>query len=534
MESAAPSLFALSLLDWVIVTVYLALVFSKGFLFYRRDADADDFFLAGRSLGWGLIGLSLFASNISSSTLIGLSGSAYKSGISISNYEWMAAPILVFGALFVFPVFLHSRLATAPEYLEKRFGRGLRSYFSILTLLGNIFIDTAGTLFAGSLVVTVLIPELSLFQAALLLGLASGIYTAFGGFRAVVVTDAVQAIVLLVGSTLLTVLALESIDSFTALREGLSPSDLSLIQPNDDPTMPWLGFLIGVPILGFYFWCTNQFIVQRVLAAKNREQALWGSLLAGFLKIFVVFVMVFPGLLGRFLFPDLASPDLVFPTMVTELLPVGARGIILAALIAAIMSSLDSTLNAAATLLTYDFVSRSKFWGAPKRLALLGRVFTILFMLIAIAWVPVVSGFGTLFEYLQSGLAYLFPPVAAVFVLGLFAPRVGARAALFGMVIGHMAAVSVFLVGVFTEAALPHFLKLAGIFFALALLTALLVSRRSSGSESAEPTLLALHPSSVFSELSASELFGVGAVLLMTALFFLLFSGIFGVPFGVS
>jgi SSS family solute:Na+ symporter len=252
---------------------------------------------------------------------------------------------------------------------------------------------------------------------------------------------------------------------------------LSLIRPNDDPSMPWLGTLVGVPILGFYFWCTNQFIVQRILAAKSISHARWGALFAGLLKLPVLFFMVFPGLIARRLFPELSQADLVFPTMVSELLPIGIKGLVIAGLLAAIMSSIDSTLNSASTLLTMDFIRVRRPNLSAKALAKIGRLTTVVIMLFSALWVPIVAQSQTLFQYLQGALAYLFPPVVAVFIIGMFWKRASPKGALAGLLAGHAVSLAIFLIQNTSEK-MPeiHFLILAGVFLAVSGLVCFVVS----------------------------------------------------------
>ncbi len=468
---------SLEAIDIGLILLYLLVVVLIGVHYARRHSGTADYFLAGRKLGWVVVGLSLFASNISSTTLVGLSGSAYATGISISNYEWMASIILVFFAVFVIPYYLSARIYTIPEFLELRFRRACRTYFSGLTIIGNVFIDTAGTLFAGALVVSHFFPGVELWQSGIVLAVIAGIYTAAGGLAAVVYTDAIQAVILIVGSIAITLLGLRAVGSWDQVVAATPPEMLSMIRPLDDPTMPWLGTLIGVPILGFYFWCTNQFIVQRVLGARDVHQARWGALFAGLLKLPVLFIMVFPGLMARQLFPALERPDLVFPALVNELLPLGLRGIVLAGLLAAIMSSIDSTLNSASTLVTMDFVKHRWSKIADERLTVIGRIVTITFMVISAAWVPIVARATTLFEYLQSSLAYLFPPVVAVFLLGLFWKRTSGTGALIGLVAGHLFSLGWFLLQRFTDIVPPiHFLNLAGVFLLVSAVVVILAS----------------------------------------------------------
>jgi SSS family solute:Na+ symporter len=458
---------SLSTIDFVIVAVYFLLVFAIGLRMAQRTHNAEDLFLAGRRLGWLPIGLSLFASNISSTTMIGLAGAAYTWGIAVANYEWMAAPILVVFALFLVPLYLNARIGTVPEFLEYRYDRHVRRYFSLLTIVANIVVDTAGALFAGAIVLTVFMPGLDLFSAALLLAAIAGLYTAAGGLAAVVYTDALQAVILLIGSTVVTVLAFAQLDySWASLVAQTPPAHLSLMLPLADENLPWLGTLVGVPILGFYFWCTNQFIVQRVLGARSIADARRGALLAGFLKLPVLFLMVLPGVMASVFLPGLEQGDQVFPALIATLLPAGLAGLVLAALIAALMSSIDSTLNSAATLVTLDFVkplwpkltSRQTLW--------IGRAAIVVFMVLSALVAPAIGGFEGLFHYLQTALAFLVPPVVVIFLFGLFWPRAGARAALATLLGGHAVSMACFIAMLSGWLDL-HFTLIAGLIFAV-------------------------------------------------------------------
>ena len=461
----------LSHLDLAIIGIYLTLVMYIGLRMAKRTRSGEDLFLAGRRLGWITIGLSLFASNISSTTLVGLAGAAYTWGIAVSNYEWMAAFVLVFFAIFFIPYYLNARIATVPEFLERRFDRRSRLYFSGLTLFSNVVVDTAGTLFAGAMVLQVFFPGLDLVSACLGLALVAGLYTAAGGLAAVVYTDALQAVVLLVGASLVSYLSFAEVDfSWAGVVAATPPQQLSLMLPLDDPNLPWLGTLVGVPILGFYFWCTNQFIVQRVLGARSIAHARWGALFAGFLKLPVLYIMVLPGVMAGMFLPALEQGDAVFPTLVTTLLPAGLVGLVMAGLLAAIMSSIDSTLNSASTLLTMDFLRPQRRGWTPAQTARVGRAFIVFFMLLAVMISPLIENFSGLFHYLQSALAYLVPPVVIVFVIGLFWKRGTATAAIATLLGGHAVSAVLFALSIM-EVLKLHFTIVAGL---LALLSAVI------------------------------------------------------------
>nr|VFK80696.1 MAG: solute:Na+ symporter, SSS family [Candidatus Kentron sp. SD] len=458
--------FSISDMDLSIIVGYLLVVMVIGLWVSRRTRGGDDLFLAGRRLGWPAIGFSLFASNISSTTLIGLAGAAYIWGIAVSNYEWMAAVALGLGCIIIIPLYLRAGVTTVPEFLEHRFDRRSRYYFSGMTLVANVFIDTAGSLFAGAMVVKVFFPEVDLFTACMMLALFAGIYTAAGGLAAVVYTDVIQAVVLLFGSCLVTWYTFAQVDfSWAHVVAHTDPGQLSLFLPNSDPNLPWLGALTGVPILGFYFWCTNQFITQRMLGAKNLQNARWGAIFAGFLKLTVLFIMVIPGVIASVFMPGLENGDMVFPNLIKTLLPVGIMGIVLAALLAAIMSSIDSTLNSAATLMTIDFIKPNTEKMSDATILWVGRGAIIAFMIIAVSFAPMIANFEGLFNYLQVVLSYLMPPLAVLFSVGVLWKRGTGSGAFASLVITHLISVGIFLANIVFEVTNIHFTLVAGILF---------------------------------------------------------------------
>ena len=443
--------FELAPLDLVMVGLYVIFIVAIGFYFARRTETTDDYFLAGRSLTWWLIGFSLFASNVSSSTLVGLSSAAFSSGIAVYNYEWMAALVLIVFIIFFLPFYLKTRVFTMPEFLERRFDERSRYYFSAVMIFMNIIIDTAAALYAGALVVQIIYPDFPLWLSVVLLGILAGIYTIAGGLKAVVYTDAVQAVLLLIGAFLVAVLSFNAIGgSWADVKAAVPAQDLSIILPANDPVMPWPGLLTGVFLLGFYFWGTNQFMVQRTLGAKDLNHGRWGALFAGFLKLPIIFLMVLPGIFGRLLYPAAEYPtlaensDLIFPTLMFDLLPIGIRGLIIAALVAAIMSSVDSTLNSASTLVTMDFIKKLRPNASNKTLVIAGRVVTFAFMTLAILWAPQILKFPDIWTYLQSTLAYLSPPFVACFIMGVFWKHSNRTAAFAGLIVGHLAAITIF------------------------------------------------------------------------------------------
>lgn len=466
--------FQLATLDLVMVLLYVVFIIGLGFHFARRTKTTDDYFLAGRSLTWWLIGFSLFASNVSSSTLVGLSSAAFSSGVSVYNYEWMAAFVLIVFLVFFLPFYLKTRVYTMPEFLERRFDARSRYYFSALLVLMNIVIDTAAALYAGALVVQIMYPDIPLWQSVMVLGILAGAYTIAGGLKAVVYTDAVQAVLLLVGALLVAVLSFNAIGgSWSTVVANIPADDLSIVRPTSDPVLPWPGLVTGVFLLGFYFWATNQFMVQRALGAKNLDHGRWGALFAGLLKLPVIFIMVLPGIFGRLLYPAADYPalaqnsDLIFPTLMFDLLPVGLRGLIIAALIAAIMSSVDSTLNSASTLVTMDFIKKLRPDVPNHRLVVAGRIVTFVFMTLAILWAPQILEFPNIWTYLQQMLAYLAPPIVACFFAGVFWKRANSHGAFAALLVGHGAAAVFFALAlsgaiiVQTQALTPEQLQMA-------------------------------------------------------------------------
>jgi len=439
--------YELATLDLTMVSIYAVFIVWLGFHFARHTETTGDYFLAGRSLTWWLVGLSLFASNVSSSTLVGLSSAAFGSGISVYNYEWMAALVLIVFLVFFLPLYLRTRVYTMPEFLGRRFDQRSRFYFSAQQVLMNILIDTAAALYAGALVVQIIYPQIPLWQSVVALGIVAGIYTIAGGLKAVVYTDAVQAVLLLIGALLVSILSFEAIGcSWADVVATVPAGDLSIVRPMSDPVMPWPGLITGVFLLGFYFWATNQFMVQRTLGARDLNHGRWGALFAGVLKLPVIFIMVLPGIFGRLLYPAAQypalaeNPDLIFPTLMFDLLPVGIRGLIITALLAAIMSSVDSTLNSASTLVTMDFIKKFKPDLPNHSLVIAGRIVTFVFMSLAISWAPQIVDFPNIWTYLQQMLAYLAPPIVACFFAGVFWQRANGNGALAALVVGHAAA----------------------------------------------------------------------------------------------
>lgn len=457
--SAAPTDFTVQNLDLVVIIGYLLLsriiplvVGSRAKK--KRQAEgtegdeSEEYFLGGRSFLWPFVGLSLVATNMSGATFVGLAGGAYNQGISIFAYEWMTTVILAVFIFFILPFYLKSKVFTLPEFLEQRFDRRSRLTFAGFNLFANMFIDMAAALFAGAVVVQTLYPDVPIWVSVAVLALLAAIYTVIGGLGAVIISDSIQATVTLIGGVIVLIATFNAIPSWDAVQQTAGDEKMSLILPADNADLPWPGLMTGVLIIGLYYWTTNQLVVQRTLGAKSLDHGRWGAILAGFIKLAFLFLFIFPGVMALTLYPDLENPDTVFPTLVFDLLPVGVRGLILAAVIAAITSTVDSILNSASTIVTMDFVRQLRPQTTQRGLVFTGRVATVVALVVAIVWAPFIAQFDTLYNYLQSVLSFLVPPIVAVFLLGIMWKRITATAAFFTMIIMQPAGLLAF---VFTQ-----------------------------------------------------------------------------------
>ncbi len=428
----------MALIDWVILFAYFVGIFGIGF-YFRRDKNTTDYFLAGRSVGWVAIGASLFATNISSEHFIGLAGTGAASGLAVGHFEWLAVfMVLILGWVFV-PFYLRSGVFTMPEFLERRYSSASRTYLTWVSIFAYIFTKISVALYAGSLLLEKLLGW-DFYFSAILMVLLTGVYTVAGGLRAVIYTELVQAVVLILGALTLTLLGLQEAGGMAGLRASLPSDFFHMMKPMTDPDFPWTGIFLGAPILGVWYWCTDQVIVQRVLGASDLGNARRGTILSGFLKILPVFILVLPGLIARKVFPEIQGDD-AYPTMILRLLPAGLVGIMVAALMAALMSSLASCFNSSSTLFTMDFYKKRHPAATEKRLVMMGRLCTLFMVGLGILWVPFIRNISTqVYVYLQSVQAYISPPIAACFLFGVFwlrANRHGAFASLMaGFVLG--------------------------------------------------------------------------------------------------
>lgn len=427
--------------DCAIILLYIVLIIWWG-LKNGKSSDAGSYFLAGRSKSWWVVGLSLFAASISSTTLIGQAGYAYNAGAAPFNYNLMGVVVLIFFATFLLPLYIKSGIYTIPEFLEKRYDKKSRYYFSGISIIGNIFLDAAGALYAAALIIKLLFPQADLQLIIIVFAIVAASYTIPGGLSSAISAELVQAIILIVGSIILMVACFANggAEYLLCMWQGGDIS-MKLIRPLSDVETPWLGLIIGMPISGIYFWANNQTLVQRVLSAKSVDEGRKGVMLAGLLTLVTLFIIVFPGMIAKNLFPNIEISDMVYPTMVMKLLPTGLLGVMLAALLAALTSTMSAILNSTSTLFTMDFYAKINPNADQKRLVIVGKIAALVIVIIAAIWAPYIEKFGSLLKYYQEMISYLAPPIVAAFLLGIFNKRVNARGAFSGLIAGLVMAV---------------------------------------------------------------------------------------------
>jgi solute:Na+ symporter, SSS family len=493
--AVAPS-SRLTTIDWVLIAIYFGILAGVAWMVVRKNKDTTtDYFLAGRNLPWWIIGASIFASNIGSEHVVGLAGSGATSGVALAHYELHAWCLLVLGWVFV-PFYMRTQVFTMPEFLERRFSTSSRYILSVISIVTFIVSKIAVGIFAGGVVFGTLFPELqihvgnttidSFWIGSVLVIVLTGLYTTLGGMRAVAYNDAVQVVVLITGSAMLTFYGLHRLGGWAELRHWCGSDMLNLWKPlipagvqgtwapvletnasgavvreawyfNDN--FPWVGMLFCAPMVGLWYWCTDQYIVQRALGAKNETDARRGSIFAAFLKLLPVLLFIIPGLICFALAKSGKIPELspmigpdghavpfvaqgAFPMLVQYLLPPGLRGIVVAGLLSALMGSLAGVFNACSTLFTVDIYQKWKPAATESQLVRIGRIATAIMVLIALIWIPVIKGAQGLYTYLQAVQGYLAPPIFVVFFFGVFFKRLNAKGAFWSMLVG-------FTVGIF-------------------------------------------------------------------------------------
>jgi SSS family solute:Na+ symporter len=440
-------------LDLLIIVIYLVGIVGIGVWagLKRRRGGGNDYFLAGKSLTWPIIGLALFSTNISTIHLVSLAQEGYVNGLAYGNFEWMAIFTLVALSLFFAPFYIRSRVATLPDFLEKRYNRACRDWLAVISIISAVFIHIGFSLYTGAVVLR------GLFGFDIMLSIAgvailTGLYTAIGGLLAVVLTESLQTVILIAGAVCITLFGFIRVGGWEGLASSVDPVKLTILRPAGDPSgLPWYSVFLGYPIIGLWYWCADQTIVQRVLGAKDENHARLGPLFAGFIKILPVFIFVLPGLIGlglvnqgKIAAPPADSAD-IYALLINTLLPVGLKGVVAAALLAALMSTVSGALNSIATLFSYDIYRRWRPETSDRSLVVIGRVVTVMAMIAAIIWSPAVSHFRSIFQGVVAMICYIAPPVSVIFVAGVFWRRASSAGAVATLWCGFALGLAVFL-----------------------------------------------------------------------------------------
>ncbi|AYY14541.1 sodium:solute symporter [Actinobacteria bacterium YIM 96077] len=456
--------------DLLVVVAYVVGILIVGFWVGRGHETTDGYFLAGRRAVWPLIGFGLIAVNLSGTSYVGVAGAGYEEGVAVWNYEWMAALVLAFFALFILPFYLQTKISTAPEFLRKRYDRRSQTVFSVFTVFTAMFIDASGAMFAGAITLAVLFPEIPLGVLIVGMALLGGIYVIMGGLRAVEITDTVQGILLLIAGGVLFFLVFNEIGgSWTDIESAAPEGGMTIAPESGNDFLPWPGIFTGVVWLGFYYWTTNHIAVQKILSARSVNHGRFGALFAGLMQLPLLFLLVMPGLMGRELYGDIDSPDQIWQMLVVDFLPTGVRGLVLAALVAALMSTLDSVLNGAASLVTNDMIKVRWPRMSERRLLVLGRLMVGVFMIVAAVWAPQIAEFPTIVEYFQSFLGAITMPVVVVFLGGIFWHRATAPASFITLVIGFPVGLAAFIANEIVGVIDIQFLYLTGLMLAFSI-----------------------------------------------------------------
>ena len=439
-------------LDWIVLGIYfLILIVVAVWVALQRNKNTEDYFLAGRNVGWFVIGASIFASNIGSEHVVGLAGTGFSSGTPLAHYELHAWIVLLLGWLFL-PFYMRSGAFTMPEFLEKRFDSRSRWFLSVFSLFAYVLTKVSVTIYAGGIVVSELL-NLDFWIGAIGIVVFTGIYTIIGGLKAVVYTETLQTVVLILGSVIITYLGFQEVGGWNELTKTVtevSPDHFNMWRPMNDPDFPWTGLLIGGTIVGIWYWCTDQYIVQRTLAANNIMIGRRGAIFGAYLKLLPILIFLIPGIIAYALTiqnPEMFNvidsngierADRAFPMLVTTLLPVGIKGLVAGGLMAALMSSLASVFNSCSTIFTIDIYKKIKPEKSEKYLVNIGKIATLVIVVLGIAWIPIMEkiGGGVMYQYLQNVQAYIGPPVTAVFLLGILWKRINAQASIVTLSVG--------------------------------------------------------------------------------------------------
>ncbi len=435
----------ISLYDSLVILIYLAAVIGIGLYLRNRDTNTTEYFLAGRNLGWFAVGMSLFATNISSEHFIGLAGSGASRGLAVAQFELIAIFLLILLGWFIAPIYKNAGVFTTPEFLEKRFDEKSRKFFSGLSIFTYIITKILVTLFAGGILLNKIFGW-SIFTSAVAIVLLTGIYTLVGGFSVVVRTQVFQGIMLFLAGLVLTIFGLNEVGGFSGLAAKLPAEHFQMFKGIDDPDFPWTGILFGAPIIAFWYWCADHYMVQRILGAKSVNEARSGTIFTAFLKIFPLFILVLPGLIALALFPEIKGDD-AYPVLIaSNILPVGIKGFVLSGFLAAMMSSLSGAFNSISALYTLDFYKPKHPDASERTLVLVGRMATITIVVLVLLLIPFVKIINSqIYIFLQSTQAFISAPIAAIFLFGLTLKKINAKSVLITLIVGEFFGISRFL-----------------------------------------------------------------------------------------
>lgn len=476
--------------DWVSIGIYfLVLVAIVIWVVRKKQENTEDYFLAGRNVGWFVVGASIFASNIGSEHVVGLAGAGAGNKLPMLIYEIQAWVVLILGWVFL-PFYARSGVFTMPEFLEKRFDARSRWVLSVFSIIAYVLTKISVTIYAGGIVVSALL-GIDFWTGAIATVLLTGIYTVLGGMRAVVYTETLQAIILVIGAGALTFIGLQHVGGWQSMTETITPEYLNMWRSADDPDFPWPALFITSTIVGIWYWCTDQYIVQRTLTAKNIKEGRRGTIFGALLKLLPVFLFLIPGVIALTLKMrgelEYDSPDQAFPVLMSNLLPSGLRGLVAAGLLAALMSSLASVFNSVSTLFTVDIYKKLRPNTPEIKLVRTGQIATVIVVIIGIIWIPIMANIsGVLYEYLQKVQSYIAPPITAVFLLGIFHKRINGQGAFITLIVGFIVAVFRIVLELVKTSLDPdsllfklgdmNFLKFGAWFFLFCILLAVVVS----------------------------------------------------------
>jgi len=476
--------------DWVSISLYFILLLGVAvWVIRKKENNTEDYFLAGRNVGWFVVGASIFASNIGSEHVVGLAGTGASNKLPLLIYEIHAWVVLMLGWVFL-PFYARSGVFTMPEFLEKRFDSRSRWVLSVFSIVAYVLTKISVTIYAGGVVVSALL-GIDFWTGAIATVVLTGLYTVLGGMRAVVYTETLQAILLVIGAAVLTFIGLDKVGGWGSMVETLGPEYFNMWRPATDPDFPWPSLFITSTIVGIWYWCTDQYIVQRTLTAKNIKEGRRGTIFGALLKLLPVFLFLIPGVIALTLKMrgelEWESADQAFPVLMSNLLPSGLRGLVAAGLLAALMSSLASVFNSCSTLFTVDVYKKLRPHAPEKKLVRTGQIATVFVVIIGIIWIPIMANIsGVLYEYLQSVQSYIAPPITAVFLLGIFYKRINATGAFATLVMGIIVAffrISLELIkdsldpnGLFFHLGTMNFLSFGAWFFLFCLIFMVVVS----------------------------------------------------------